>query len=55
LNAQTLARALRRMLASPGMRARARTLARPLCRRNGAREAARWIMTHPRVAAPFTP
>jgi UDP:flavonoid glycosyltransferase YjiC (YdhE family) len=55
LNVQTLARALRRMLTSPGMRARARTLARPLCRRDGAREAARWIMTHPPAAMPFIP
>jgi UDP:flavonoid glycosyltransferase YjiC (YdhE family) len=55
LNAQTLARTLCRMLASPGMRARARILAKPLCGRDGASEAATWIMTRPRTSALFTP
>ena len=46
---------LRRMLASPGMRVRAGILAKPLSRRDGARQAAQWIMPHPRATAPFIP
>jgi UDP:flavonoid glycosyltransferase YjiC (YdhE family) len=43
LSTERLARALRQVLASPGIRANARALAVPLQGRDGAREAAEWI------------